>query len=151
MKESPIYCRINPTEINYLLINRGVLMKTLYLILIFCIILTACGNDKAANSSPGQENAFKPTLDVKLDVSGSQLTVTVNTDLTISSEHYGHERLTGEGHIHMYLDNGEKVGVQTKTKVFENLDPGHHSLKVSLHNNDHTPYDVTQTYDVVIK
>jgi hypothetical protein len=90
-------------------------------------------------------------MDVKLDVSGNKLTVTVDTDMTISSEHYGQARQAGEGHIHMYLDNGEKVGVKTGTKVFEGLTPGHHKLKVSLHNNDHSPYDVTNTYDVEIK
>jgi hypothetical protein len=126
-------------------------MKSLYLLLICCLILTACGNDKAANSSPGHENAHKPTMDVKLYVSGNQLTVTVDTDMNISSEHYGQARKEGEGHIHMYLDNGEKEGVKTGTKVFENLATGKHTIKVSLHNNDHTPYDVTNTYDVEIK
>ncbi|WP_162309366.1 hypothetical protein [Cohnella abietis] len=90
-------------------------------------------------------------MDVKLDIEDNQVTVKVNTDMTISPEHYGKARQDGEGHIHMYLDNGAKVAVKQGQQVFPNLSQGKHTLKVSLHNNDHTPYDVTKTYDFEIK
>jgi hypothetical protein len=90
-------------------------------------------------------------MDVKLDISGNKVTVTVNTDMKISSEHYGMAREQGEGHVHMYLDNGDKIGVKEGYKEFPNLSKGKHTLKVSLHNNDHTPYDVTKTKDFEIK
>lgn len=60
-------------------------------------------------------------------------------------------RESGEGHVHMYLDNGEKIGVKEGQKVFTDLAKGKHTLKVSLHNNDHTPYDVTNTFEFEIK
>jgi hypothetical protein len=90
-------------------------------------------------------------MDVKFEISGNQLTVKVTTDMTISAEHYGMAREPREGHIHMYLDNGEKIGIKEGQKVFKDLPSGPHTLKVSLHNNDHTPYDVTKTIEIDIK
>lgn len=126
-------------------------MKPLYLLLLCSLVLTACGTGQAADAGSGQQHDHKPSLDVKLDVSGNQVTVKVTTDLAISAEHYGQARKDGEGHIHMYLDNGEKIGVKQGEQVFKDLKPGPHTLKVSLHNNDHTPYDVTKTFDFEIK
>jgi hypothetical protein len=122
-------------------------MKVFYLILACCLILTACGSNKTDHSTMAMVPNEKPTMDVKTVVTGSELSVDVVTNMKISSEHYGTARVTGEGHIHMYLDNGEKIGVQEGHKVFKDLPSGHHTLKVSLHNNDHTPYDVTKTIE----
>jgi hypothetical protein len=119
------------------------------LLFICCLFLTACGN--GADSSSDAHAAHKPTLEVKLDVSGTQVTVSVDTDMTISPEHYGKARKAGEGHIHMYLDNQNKISVTEGQHVFADLAPGKHKLKISLHNNDHTPYDVTETYEFDIQ
>lgn len=126
-------------------------MKSLYLLIVSCLILTACSTTKTNSGASQQHEGHKPTMDVTWKVSGNQITVKVDTDLHISPEHYGQARQDGEGHIHMYLDNGEKIGVKSGEKVFPNLKPGIHTLKVSLHNNDHTPYDVTKTFDFEIK
>jgi len=93
----------------------------------------------------------KPTLAVDVQVHGTTATVITNTDLHISKEHYGQERKAGEGHIHMYLDGGEKVAVKETKMVFTSLSAGKHTLRVSLHNNDHTPYDVTQTVEFEVR
>jgi hypothetical protein len=126
-------------------------MRLKYLLLICCLMLTACGNGTTSNSSNVHGNGYKPTLNVKMDINGNQLTATVETDMIISSEHSGMARVSGEGHVHMYLDDGPKMVVKEDQKVFTDLPPGKHVLKVSLHNNDHTPYDVTKTYDFDIK
>jgi predicted small secreted protein len=127
-------------------------MKKLCAVLLICsAILTACGAGRPADSGAHQAHVYKPTLDVKVEVHGNKATVNVITDLHISPEHYGLARKDGEGHIHMYLDDGDKIGVKEAKKVFPNLPVGKHSLKVSLHNNDHTPYDVTKTVDFEIK
>lgn len=127
-------------------------MKVLAMALLCCILFTACGS--GTDSGTGGEHdhaAHKPTLDVRLEMDGDQVTVTVLTDMTISAEHYGQARQAGEGHIHMYLDNDPKITVDTPNYVFSGLAPGKHTLKVSLHNNDHTPYDVTQTREFEIE
>lgn len=126
-------------------------MRLLYVALLTCFLLTACGGAANTGSSPEPEEKFKPTLDVQLEVSGNQVTVKIDTDLRISAEHYGHARKIGEGHIHMYLDDGPKEGVKQEETVIKDLAPGKHKLRVSLHNNDHTPYDVSKTLEFEIK
>jgi hypothetical protein len=126
-------------------------MRFMYVLLVCCLLLTACGNGTKSKSSNAQAQDYKPTLDVKLEFSGNQVTVNVNTDMKISSEHYGMAREPGEGHIHMYLDNQDKIAVKEGQKIFTGLAKGKHTLKVSLHNNDHTPYDVTKTIEFEIK
>ncbi|WP_027085750.1 hypothetical protein [Cohnella panacarvi] len=115
-------------------------MKKGILALICCLLMTACGdNPRSSKVKP----AYKPTLNVKLDLDGNKLKVTVDTDMHISPEHYGMQRKEGEGHIHMYLDDQARIGVKENIYEFPPLAPGRHTIKVSLHNNDHTPYDVT--------
>ncbi|QMV41211.1 hypothetical protein [Cohnella cholangitidis] len=127
-------------------------MRNLALLLFCCLLLTACGTGTKSNSgSHDAHAAHKPTLDVALDVQGNQVTVTVNTDMAISPEHYGMARKAGEGHIHMYLDDQNKISVKENQHIFTDLAAGKHSLKVSLHNNDHTPYDVTNTYEFEVQ
>jgi hypothetical protein len=126
-------------------------MKSLYMLVVCSVLLAACSSSRADSGASQQHDGHKPSMNVTWEVSGNQITVHVDTDLHISPEHYGQTRADGEGHIHMYLDNGEKVGVKEEKKTFPNLKPGKHTLKVSLHNNDHTPYDVTKTIDFEIK
>lgn len=125
----------------------------LFVIFLSCILLTACSSKKVSEipDVKSANQAKKPSLEVELNTTGNQVTVKVNTDLAISKEHYGKERKSGEGHIHVYLDNGEKIAVTDEPPVFKDLTPGSHSLRVSLHNNDHTPYDVTKTIEFEIK
>jgi hypothetical protein len=126
-------------------------MKALYLILACCLILTACSSKKTDHSTMAMAPNEKPSMDVKWEVTGTQLSVDVTTNMKISPEHYGMAREAGEGHIHMYLDSGEKIGVKEGHKAFKDLTAGHHTLKISLHNNDHTPYDVTKTIEFDIQ
>lgn len=117
-------------------------LRGIYLAVICCFMLAACG-DKAQTAN-GHE-VHKPYLNVKWKVEGTTFIVDVDTDMHISPEHYGQGRKTGEGHIHMYLDDNDKIGVKEAHYEFPNVPSGEHILKVSLHNNDHTPYDVTKT------
>lgn len=126
-------------------------MKLLYVTLLTCVLLTACGSTANTASSPEPKEEFKPTLEVDHEISGNQVNLIIDTDLKISKEHYGQARKTGEGHIHLYLDNGPKIGVKEKKTFVPDLDPGKHKLRISLHNNDHTPYDVWKTIEFEIE
>jgi hypothetical protein len=126
-------------------------MRTTYALLIIgLMVLTACGNGSKPTTS-GTTQQYKPTLGVSMDVLGNQIKVFVDTDMRIAADRYGGARKSGEGHIHMYLDDGEKIGVKEAETVIRDVTPGKHTLKVSLHNNDHTPYDVTQKVTFEIK
>jgi hypothetical protein len=115
-----------------------------------CLIFTGCSTGGSAQTGAAAHD-HKPSLDVKLDISGRQITVKVISDMHISAEHLGKTRVQGEGHIHLYLDDGEKSIVTGWEQTFKDLAPGTHTLKISLHNNDHTPYDVTITKNFEIK
>jgi hypothetical protein len=93
----------------------------------------------------------KPTLDLQIEISGRDATIYVTTNMKIAKDHVGMERHAGEGHIHMYVDDGEKISVKDNKYMIQNLLPGKHKVKVSLHNNDHTPYDVAKLLDFEIK
>lgn len=113
---------------------------------LLCVLLAACGGKKEQAAS-----AYKPTLDVVVTVNGTSATVEVKTDMKFSKEHIGMQRMDGQGHIHMYLDDGDKTVVSDPVMVYNDLKPGKHEVKVSLHNNDHTPYDVNKSVAFEIK
>ncbi|MCA1032573.1 hypothetical protein LCL95_16290 [Bacillus timonensis] len=131
-------------------------MKFLRFILVgLFLILSGCG----ANSSEFVEvdggdkvnKGSKPSLEIEIKVDGDKAILYIETDLQISKEHYGSKKNPGEGHIHVYLDNGEKQGITTIPHILENLSTGDHQVRVSLHNNDHTPYGVSKTLEFEVK
>jgi hypothetical protein len=128
----------------------------LYITITAIIVLSACsGADKGdfveLENGSNRSEEEKPVLKAEVKVDGSNALVYVDTDLHISEEEYGKEKKKGQGHIHIYVDNGEKQGVTNTPIQLENLSQGSHKVKISLHNNDHTPYDVTETIDFTIK
>ncbi|MGO4276816.1 hypothetical protein AB4Z22_44495, partial [Paenibacillus sp. TAF58] len=110
--------------------------------------ISGCGSSKT-NSTPA--NSFKPTLEANTTVNGDSVTLRITTDLKLSKEHYDQQRKQGEGHVHVSLDKAEKEIMTTTEKNYEHLSKGPHELKVSLHNNDHTPYDVSKTITFEVK
>jgi Family of unknown function (DUF6130) len=124
------------------------MIKMFGILVVGTVLITGCGSntDNAAKAADK-----KPSLDLSVDVSGNTATVKFNTDLMNSAELFGKERKAGEGHIHMSLDDGEYAMLSENKAVLPNLAPGKHKVKVSLHNNDHTPYDVSKTIDFEVK
>ncbi|WP_246942990.1 hypothetical protein [Bacillus pinisoli] len=98
-----------------------------------------------------EEKEFKPSLKVNLEVEGNKAIVYVDTDLVVSKANYGLESVKGEGHIHLFLDNGEKQGITVSPHIIEDIESGNHELRISLHNNDHTPYGVSEVIEFEIK
>jgi hypothetical protein len=122
-------------------------MKKLNLLIFILLLLTAC------NAHSGEEfevidetntsiKESRPELDIKIKVVENQAILFVDTDLLISKVHYGKERKEGEGHVHVYVNNGEKQAITTFRYVLKGVKPGKNIVRVSLHNNDHTPYGV---------
>lgn len=121
---------------------------------IFAIVwLAGCSQNTMSelNMPEPAEHIDKPDLDVQIETSGRTATITVTTDMTITKENIGKARKPGEGHIHLYVDNGKKISVISDKYIVEDLEPGMHKVKISLHNNDHTPYDVAKQLEFEIK
>jgi hypothetical protein len=125
-------------------------IATLGSIALVTLLVTGCGSDRG-NGKTDTGVDKKPTLEVTVNVSGDAATIHIKTDLNISKNDYGKERKVGEGHIHMSLDSGEKSMLTDINPVLSNLSAGKHNVNVSLHNNDHTPYDVSTTVDFEVK
>lgn len=128
------------------------LFITIYLV-IALLMMTSCSEHSMAELEMPEpaENATKPILDLRLEIAGRDATIFVTSNLRVSKKHVGMKRSAGEGHIHMYVDDGEKISVSDSKYMIQNLPPGKHRVKVSLHNNDHTPYDVAKQVDFEIK
>ncbi|MFC0186888.1 DUF6130 family protein [Fictibacillus aquaticus] len=125
------------------------------LFVLLASLIAGCGNDHQGLSevdSEKEEHAeHKPFLEASAEVKGREALIKVKTDMEISKKKFGKQRKHGQGHIHMYVDQGEKQGVTSSPILLENLSPGQHEVKISLHNNDHTPYDVTEKLTFTIK
>jgi len=88
---------------------------------------------------------LRPSIDIVSPIDSSvlyqdrlDLEVKVD-DLMLNSSAIGMENMVGEGHYHILI-NDVLIGPYTDTMVsLEGLPAGDHILKVSLHNNDHTP------------
>ncbi|UJF35860.1 hypothetical protein [Paenibacillus hexagrammi] len=123
-------------------------LKQISIAIILATALTGCAA-KSVESTP--KAAFTPTLDVDVAVAGDAATLQFKTNMIISKEHYNKERKEGEGHIHLSLDNGENQIITDSSTVLQPLSKGPHNIKVSLHNNDHTPYNVSKSLDIEVK
>jgi hypothetical protein len=115
-------------------------------------LLAGCSQNAMSelNMPEPAEHFHKPDLDVQIETSGRTATITVTTDMIITEENIGKARKTGEGHIHLYIDNGKKIALISDKYIVEDLEPGMHKVKISLHNNDHTPYDVAKQLEFEI-
>jgi hypothetical protein len=124
------------------------------------LLFTGCLNDKGNDSQPNtptatvpEKTADSPTLKLDVEVSGSKATVHfITTNFKISPEHYSQAHVPGEGHIHLFVDGSpSRIGVKESTYVLKNLKPGKHTLKASLHTNNHQPYNVEDSVQFEIQ
>ncbi|MFC0211008.1 DUF6130 family protein [Paenibacillus chartarius] len=128
------------------------------------VIGTACGKSEstgapeAGGASPTKASSIstndaKPTLTADLVQDGHSVTITYKVEnMHISSEHYGHQAVPGEGHLHVYVDGVQKAGLKTDAPVrLENLPAGKHTIKLNLQNNDHTSLGVEKSWEIEVK
>jgi hypothetical protein len=132
-------------------------------LLVLAAVSTACGKNESASApdtagkgmqmmSSVSTNA-KPTLTADYTQDGKNVTITYKVEnMKISADHYGHQAVPGEGHLHVYVDGVQKAGLKSDAPVrLENLSPGKHTIKLDLQNNDHTPIGVAKTFQIEIK
>ncbi len=122
-------------------------------ILVSVGLLTACNtqshNDfEVVEEGTSSNQEKKPSLHAELKKQDGKVFLYVETDLVVSKENYGAKKINGQGHIHVYVNNGEKQGVTIFPHELKNLEEGTNHIKVSLHNNDHTPYGVSETLEI---
>ncbi len=70
---------------------------------------------------------------------GSVDVVLSTSDLIIKPEGSVPNKV-GEGHFSVSVNDGDKLHIFSKTYTLEGIEPGSHTLRVELLNNDHTSY-----------
>jgi hypothetical protein len=64
------------------------------------------------------------------------------TGFTWAPERAGREPVSGEGHAHLFVD-GQKIGrIYGPVTYLASLDPGQHTVTVSLNGNNHAAYQI---------
>jgi hypothetical protein len=140
--------------------NKKVMLSAAAL-LVVAAVGTACGKNEST-SAPAENSVqkqssintnAKPTLTADFTQDGKNVTITYKVEnMKISADHYGHQAVPGEGHLHVYVDGVQKAGLKSDAPVrLENLAPGKHTIKLDLQNNDHTPLGIEKTFQVEIK
>ncbi len=56
----------------------------------------------------------------------------------------------GEGHFHLYLDDGEYIACASTTCTVPGVTEGEHVIKVTMHQNDHSLYEGVEPQMVAI-
>ena len=84
-------------------------------------------------SSPKNWESFDKNVTLKLSVE--------NFKIVQPSD----KNVVGEGHFHLFLDNGTYIVVAGDEYTFTNLTPGVHVVKAEMHNNDHSPLGPEKT------
>lgn len=128
--------------------------KLIISMLLFSILLFGCLGEPEAPEEPeevppsGDDLIPTPSFTIVSPAAGQVVKTTeesAEVPVSISAQNLivktpGGEAKKGDGHFHFVLDGGEVVVVSTKTYALTGVDPGTHTLRVELMNNDHTPY-----------
>ncbi|OZM56660.1 hypothetical protein CIB95_10570 [Lottiidibacillus patelloidae] len=125
------------------------------LIIFLLLLLAGCsthssGDFEVIDETDSATAESKPELNIKIKIVQNEAILFVDTDLLISKVNYGKERKAGEGHIHVYVNNGEKQAITSFRYILKEVKPGKNVVRVSLHNNDHTPYGVYEVQEFYI-
>ncbi|MBB5789115.1 hypothetical protein [Jiangella mangrovi] len=112
----------------------------------FVLVLAACGGDDDASTTSGGGDG--PSVEIVEPADGAELGVPF-TLVVDSSEELGTTD-TGNHHVHVYFDgddssyeviesgNGEEHEITADSSALEGVEPGEHTLNISLRNADHS-------------
>lgn len=122
--------------------SRSLLLSSVALTL----VLAACGGDDEASTTSGGEDG--PSVEIVEPADGAEVGVPF-TLVVNSSEELGATD-TGNHHVHIYFDgddssyeviesgNGEEHEITAESPALEGVEPGEHTLNISLRNADHS-------------
>lgn len=146
-------------NIDGVIMNNGKLLVAI--LLVFGILLAGCINlggpqetakttDKTGKTggSESVQTAKRPVFTIMSPDGGETITTdgeTADVKVTLGTigliiKNPGGKAKAGEGHFHIWIDDGKSTVVASKTYTLQNIQLGEHTLNVELVNNDHTSY-----------
>lgn len=110
-------------------------MRKRWVFLFALMILSVSGSVFAA----GPQDTWKIAAPANgVNVTGSDFTLTVDPGQIMVVK--PGPVVAGEGHWHFFADGKEVGKGPVNTFTYQGLTPGKHTLKVELHQGDHSPY-----------
>lgn len=138
--------------------SRSMLLSSVGLVL----VLVACGSDDDDEPSTTSDgDAGEPTVQIVRPADGAELSVPF-TLVVDSSEELGPSD-SADHHVRLYVDgdngtyetieagNGEEYEVTADSPALAGLDPGEHTLNVSLRNSDQSDAGAQAEVDVIFR
>lgn len=140
-------------------------MKFIIISFVLLLMLFGCTSEQPAqndtNNTTIPEVVKNPTLKITSPIEGDTInTIDPVTDISLSLsttdfivKSPGGEAKIGEGHFRVTLDSNPPETVTQKNYVLTAIEPGEHTIKVELYNNNRRPYSptISQTVKVTIK
>lgn len=126
--------------------GRAALVMPLFLLaLVFLLALGACSDDKKTSAPKAGE---RPTTQARIQivsptpnqVTGPDVTVTVNLIGAREVPQVTGEIKPDEGHIHIALDNNVVAMAYGDSHTLTGLTPGQHAIQVDFVAVDHVPF-----------
>lgn len=115
----------------------------------------AMGNHISPGGSPIAQpvHVEVPELEAQLIQEGSRATISYSVkNFKLSAEHFGKEHVPGEGHLHLIVDGESRVMLKEQSRIIlENIPKGHHTIKLTLQQNDHKPLYVEKEFHIEVK
>ncbi|MFH1394004.1 MAG: plastocyanin/azurin family copper-binding protein [Candidatus Micrarchaeota archaeon] len=129
--------------------------KLIISMLLFSILLFGClgepevPEEPEGETPPGEDVTIPmPSFTIVSPAAGAVVkSAEENAEVTVSVSAMnliiktpGGAAKKGEGHFHFMLDGGNAIVVSEKTYTLTGINPGTHTLRIELMNNDHTAY-----------
>jgi hypothetical protein len=142
-------------------------MKRLLFLGLICFLLSGCTQDKpkpegSVEIIPLQVSNMKNSaVEVVSQQQNATLTIkhhvrNQNVYVECFIPHFtfkdkGGKRVTGEGHIVLYVDGKKVEDMNTAAFIVKGLDKGVHDMKVEVFHNDSTSYNLKKSWQINIQ
>ena len=119
--------------------------RVIYLVLVI-VVAASCreSNDHTHAGFEIPDGEAVPAVELTADedpVSGWNLHL-VTTNFAFAPQRAGREVVLGEGHSHLYVDGTKRDRIYGPWYHLADLEPGNHTIEVTLNSNDHSVYQV---------